>query len=205
MIFVWGSVCVCTSPWRHSAQFSVCSRRTVRDCTALAGVSAAYPAVGETARRQPSVGEVTARQHEVPIQGRPPVRVQEKRRGENQEEISRQSPCECGLRGQRRRSPPLFFFGGCRLLLSLYSVKAKEIELVTMFVILMLWFWFPAAVLFSAKQWLFMYEGLYRRVGTGCNTSFFSGIRSNSTARMLLIFFWQPACVRLGGGEEAYH
>lgn len=40
---------------------------------------------------------MTARQHEVPVQGGPPVRVQEKRRGENQEEIPRQSPCECGV------------------------------------------------------------------------------------------------------------
>lgn len=48
---------------------------------------------------------MTARQHEVPVQGRPPVRVQEKRRGENQEEIPRQSPGELGGGRQGRRLP----------------------------------------------------------------------------------------------------
>uniref|UniRef100_A0A493TIL6 GABA type A receptor associated protein like 1 n=1 Tax=Anas platyrhynchos platyrhynchos TaxID=8840 RepID=A0A493TIL6_ANAPP len=48
------------------------------------------------AERAAGVGKAprspAAPQHEVPVQGGPPVRVQEKRRGENPEEIPRQSP-----------------------------------------------------------------------------------------------------------------
>lgn len=33
----------------------------------------------------------------------------------------------------------------------------------------------------------------------------FLGIRSNSAVGMLLIVFWQPACVGLGGEEGPYH
>lgn len=65
-----------------------------------------------------------------------------------------------------------------------------------------------AGFLLSAKLRLLIVEGGgCWGVGAGCDTPFFffffSGIRSNSTAGMLLIFFWQPACVGLGGGEGA--
>uniref|UniRef100_A0A8V0ZZH1 GABA type A receptor associated protein like 1 n=1 Tax=Gallus gallus TaxID=9031 RepID=A0A8V0ZZH1_CHICK len=60
-------------------------------CVRCAGVVAfaECPVVGDGGR---AVAGSAVSHHEVPVQGRPPVRVQEKRRRENQEEIPRQSP-----------------------------------------------------------------------------------------------------------------